>query len=50
MGFYGHPDPTKRQKAWNLLKNFKDLSPDPWLCMRDCNEIIDNSKKWGAAP
>jgi hypothetical protein len=29
MGFYGHLDPTKRHEAWNLLKKFKYLSPNP---------------------
>jgi hypothetical protein len=28
-GFYGHPDPSKRYEAWDLLKYLKNLYSEP---------------------
>lgn len=47
-GFYGNPDSSKRQESWELMKHLKQFSPQPWLCVGDFNEIIDQSKKEGA--
>jgi hypothetical protein len=46
-GFDGHPDPNKRDEAWNLLKFLSRLTPDPWFCIRDFNEVLSPSEKWG---
>jgi hypothetical protein len=46
-GFYGHPNVAKRQEAWSLLKVLGHLSPIPWLCIGDFNEIVSLSEKWG---
>jgi hypothetical protein len=32
-----------------LLKHLKLFTPNPWLCVGDFNEIIDQSEKDGAA-
>jgi hypothetical protein len=48
-GFYGHPNPTRRQEGWAFLKFIKDMSPSPWLYIGDFNEITNQSEKWGAA-
>lgn len=47
-GFYGHPDIAKRHEAWELLKVLGNLSPAPWLCIGDFNEIVSLSEKWGS--
>jgi hypothetical protein len=47
MGFYGHLEVAKRQEAWDLLKELGQLSPTPWLCIGDFNEVLYMSKKWG---
>ena len=44
-GFYGHPDASKRGKVWNLLKALALLNPEPWMCIRDFNEVLMESKK-----
>jgi hypothetical protein len=48
-GFYGHPDVTKRQESWDLLKVLKQFSPTPWICFGDFNEVISNEEKWGGS-
>jgi hypothetical protein len=45
--FYGHPDPTKRHEAWDLLKLLARLTPDPWICIGDFNEVLTMSEKVG---
>lgn len=44
-GFYGHPDPTKRQESWTLLRYLAGLIPAPWMVCGDFNEIISLSEK-----
>jgi exonuclease III len=39
-GFYGHPEVAKRREAWGLLRHLSILSPLPWICMGDFNEIV----------
>jgi hypothetical protein len=46
-GFYGHLDATKRYEAWELLRYLANLSPDPWLCLGEFNEVVSMSEKWG---
>lgn len=47
MGFYGHPEVAKRQEAWHLLQYLARLTPLPWLCLGDFNEVVLQSEKWG---
>jgi hypothetical protein len=42
-GFYGHPVTAKRFESWGLLRHLSGLSPTPWLCMGDFNEIVSMS-------
>jgi hypothetical protein len=46
-GFYGHPEATKRQESWELLKVLNQFSLSPWICIGDFNEVILNTEKWG---
>ncbi|XP_062151970.1 uncharacterized protein LOC133860363 [Alnus glutinosa] len=48
-GFYGHPESVKQEESWTLLKHLKSHAPVPWLCTGGFNEILDHSKKEGAA-
>lgn len=53
-GFYGHPEAAKRKESWALLRYLASLSPEPWLCIGDFNEILSTSEKtstsiWPAA-
>jgi hypothetical protein len=45
--FYGHPDATKRYESWNLLKTLERLTPHPWVCIGDFNEVVVDSEKLG---
>jgi hypothetical protein len=45
--FYGHPDVNRRFEAWELLCHLARLSPEPWLCLGDFNEVATNSEKLG---
>ena len=47
MGFYGHPDTTKRHESWAKLKHLKRSSSLPWLVIGDFNEIMGLSEKEG---
>jgi exonuclease III len=44
-GFYWHPDVAKRGESWELLRYLARLSPEPWLCLGDFNEITTASEK-----
>jgi exonuclease III len=46
-GFYGHPDASKRNEAWALLRHLAPMDPEPWMCVGDFNEILFSSEKWG---
>lgn len=46
-GFYGHPDTSKREEGWNLLRHIANLEPGPWVCLGDFNEILKGSEKYG---
>lgn len=48
-GFYGHPETSKREWNWMLLKRLKDGILMPWLCMGDFNKIACQSEKVGAS-
>jgi hypothetical protein len=39
----------KRDKGWSLLKHLKNYFLGPWICIGDFNEIVAQSKRWGAS-
>jgi hypothetical protein len=41
--FYGNPDCVARAESWTVLRHLRTYSPLDWLCMGDCNEILDLS-------
>jgi hypothetical protein len=43
--FYGHLEASKRHEAWSLLRFLASLTPSPWVCVGDFNELLDLSKK-----
>ncbi|XP_059428496.1 uncharacterized protein LOC132162251 [Corylus avellana] len=45
--FYGHPETSKREEAWSLLRYLATLGPEMWACMGDFNEILESSEKCG---
>ncbi|KAI5342137.1 hypothetical protein L3X38_010012 [Prunus dulcis] len=47
LGFYDHPDPTRRIHSWELLRHFSEVDIGPWLCCPDFNEILSVDKKSG---
>jgi hypothetical protein len=46
-GFYGHPDPSKRNEGWSLLRHIAGMDPIPWVCLGDFNEILSSDEKYG---
>ncbi|GLT66721.1 hypothetical protein SLA2020_390740 [Shorea laevis] len=48
-GFYGHPETARRGEGWSLLRHLQSLPPDPWLCIGDFNEIVEQTEKVGGA-
>jgi exonuclease III len=47
--FYDHPEASRREEAWNLLKHLKNFQPHPWMCVGDFNEILMSSEKVGGS-
>lgn len=47
-GFYGHPEVARIREAWSLLRYLSNMSPLPWLCLGDFNEIVSFSEQRGA--
>ncbi|KAL0423275.1 UNVERIFIED_CONTAM: hypothetical protein Sradi_0862300 [Sesamum radiatum] len=41
---------TKRTHTWQLLSQLHGQSHRAWLCVRDFNEILDQSEKMGGSP
>jgi len=48
--FYGHPEVARRHEAWALLRFLSQMSPEPWLCVGDFNEIFSLSEKSSSTP
>jgi hypothetical protein len=47
IGFYGHPNTTKRKELWDLLTHLNSFQPTLWLCVGDFDEIVSLlEKKW----
>ncbi|KAH9801140.1 hypothetical protein KPL71_000911 [Citrus sinensis] len=46
-GVYGHPEMGQKQHTWTLLRRLVGLSPSPWLCFGDFNEILHPYEKSG---
>ncbi|KAH9782560.1 reverse transcriptase domain-containing protein [Citrus sinensis] len=44
---YGHPEMGQKQHTWTLLRRLEGLSPSPWLCFGDFNEILHPHEKSG---
>lgn len=40
---------AKRRESWALMQHLATLSPEPWMCMGNFNEIIEHGEKWGGA-
>lgn len=45
--FFGHPDTTRKEETWELLKNLQPVANDPWLVRGDFNEIMKHEEKHG---
>ena len=46
-GVYGHPEAEQKHNTWTLLRRLASLSPLPWLCFGDFNEILLLNEKTG---
>lgn len=46
-GFYGHPETSKRNLSWQLLKKLASYPLLPWVCMGDFNKILEFNEKEG---
>ena len=44
-GFCGQPDTSKREETWSILESLGHANQLLWLCIKDYNEIITQSKK-----
>ena len=48
IGFYGQPDPSKREETWTIPKSLGQSNQLPWLCIGDYNEIISQTETSGS--
>lgn len=46
-GFYGSSIEHLRRDSWNMLSRLKEDCNDPWLVLRDFNEIMFSFEKRG---
>ena len=44
-GFYGHPNASKRQTSWQLLKALKNQCTMSWVVFGDFNKITHQKEK-----
>nr|KYP57549.1 hypothetical protein KK1_003814 [Cajanus cajan] len=47
FGFYGFPDRSRRNETWELLKFLAIDNSLPWCTMRDFNDMLSTTNKWG---
>ncbi|KAL4652321.1 hypothetical protein ACB092_01G224700 [Castanea dentata] len=47
IGFYGHPETSKRQSSWQLLDSLNTQCMMSWLVCGDFNEILHPDEKMG---
>ena len=47
IGFYRAPERNRRKESWQLIRSLSALSNLPCCCIRDFNDILDQSKKNG---
>ena len=47
MGFYGHPDTSKKHTSWELLETLKNQSTLSWVVFSNFNEIVHSEEKLG---
>ena len=46
-GFYGFPETSRRRASWRLLRSLALVSPLPWVCIGDFNDLLHSSEKRG---
>ncbi|XP_050232160.1 uncharacterized protein LOC126680912 isoform X1 [Mercurialis annua] len=49
-GFYGYPERHRRRQSWNLLRSLSMSNNLPWCCLRDFNDLLSSSEKFGSVP
>lgn len=47
MGYYGHPETSKRRLSWNLLRQLANINTLPWVCIGDYDDLLTSSKRRG---
>ena len=48
--FYDQPNRLRRNETWNLLRNLRDCSPLPWVCLGDFNDLLAVHEKREGRP
>ena len=46
-GYYGYPKMSRRRDAWNMLRMLSQMSPLPWCCVGDFNDLLTQQEKRG---
>ena len=46
-GFYDFPETSQRRESWRLLRSLALVSPLPWICIGDFNDLLHSSEKRG---
>ncbi|XP_075649855.1 uncharacterized protein LOC142620359 [Castanea sativa] len=46
--FYGHPETSKREEFWELMRQLHVSHSLPWLLIGDFNEILHSDEYWGS--
>ncbi|PNY14675.1 ribonuclease H [Trifolium pratense] len=48
--YYGYPERGRRRKAWDLLRELRDMSDLPWCIIGDFNDLLAQEDKKGNHP
>ncbi|XP_058733106.1 uncharacterized protein LOC131604698 [Vicia villosa] len=48
--YYGYPERSRRQLAWDLLRNLHGMSAIPWCIIGDFNDLLSQEDKYGLHP
>lgn len=47
MVFYGEPVRSKRKRSWELLTYLQGEYDNPWFCVGDFNEVLNENEQFG---
>nr|POF25281.1 hypothetical protein CFP56_48295 [Quercus suber] len=49
-GIYGHPELSRKDETWEMIRGLNHKFSLPWVCAKDFNKILKGHEKLGGVP